>query len=278
MIQVQFCSDWLTVITIKFYEKIEGIVRMRRILNYAGSKWSMAKWLVKQMPEHEIYLEPFFGSGAVFFTKEPAKIETINDIDGNVVNLFKIMREKPFELACMVDLTPYARCEYLQAIERLTEGDLGAINDLERARLFLIRCWMSQGGKTATKTGWRHNISGGNSKSIREWNQLPELIVNVADRLKDVQIDNVDSLELIKKYNKADCLIYADPPYLRSTKSQGMYEHEMTKQNHINFLEIIKKHHGPVIISGHQSELYDRYLNDWRKESYKDKEIVWFNF
>lgn len=247
---------------------------MKRVLNYAGSKWGMAKWLVKQMPEHEIYLEPFFGSGAVLFNKRAACIETVNDIDSNVTNLFKVMRERPIELANVIDLTPYAREEYLQCFDGL-EHD---VSELERARLFLIRCWFAHSGKTGTRTSWRHDINSGNAKALKEWNQLPDLVLNVSGRLKNVQIESMDALELIKKYNRADCLIYADPPYLRKTKTQGMYRYEMKKEQHINFLEIIKEHPGPVIISGYDSDLYDLYLIGWKKQRYKEKEVIWTNF
>lgn len=189
----------------------------------------MAKWIVEQIPEHEVYLEPFFGSGAVLFNKA----------------ISPIVRDSPVELAHATDLTPYAKEEYLQSYEQL-END---ISDLERARLFLIRCWYAHSGKTGTTTSWRHNISGGNAKALKEWNKLPALILNVSERLKSVQIDNMDALKLIKKYNSKDCFIYADPPYLRKTKTQGMYQYEMRQEQHINFLEIIKEHRGPVIIS-----------------------------
>lgn len=240
-----------------------------RILNYAGSKWTMAKWIIREMPLHKVYLEPFFGSGAVLFGKEPAEVELINDIDNNVANLFKIMRDSPVNLANLVKLTPYVKDEYQKSYETLQED----VSELERARSFLVRCWMAQNGKTATKTGWRNS-----DRAVKEWIQLPRTIVSAAERLKSVQINNMDALKLIKNYNYEDCLIYADPPYLRSTKSQGMYAYEMSKRQHINFLEIITQHRGPAIVSGYESELYNTYLYSWRKIYYRDKEVIWLNF
>src|SRR5690606_6650859 len=108
-----------------------------RILHYPGSKWSMAEWIIDHMPPHQTYLEPFFGSGAVFFTKPPSALETINDIDGDVVNLFRVIRDRPDELARLVDWTPYSREEYYNPYQT---G--GGLDDLERARRFLVRCWM----------------------------------------------------------------------------------------------------------------------------------------
>ncbi|MFJ7371569.1 DNA adenine methylase [Lysinibacillus sp. NPDC098008] len=247
---------------------------MKRVLNYSGSKWRLAKWLVKEFPSHEVYLEPFFGSGALFFTKESAAIETINDVDGNVTNLFRVIRDNPVELAAKVELTPYSKTEYLASYEVLNDIEL---SDVERARVFLVRCWMAHNGKTATKTSWRHNLKG-DSKALKEWNQLPEQICDVTNRLKSVQIESMDAVELIARYNRSDCFIYADPPYLRSTKAQGMYFHEMTIQQHINFLEIIKKHSGPAMISGYANDLYDEYLVGWKREVFHDKEIIWKNY
>ena len=109
---------------------------MQPILKYPGAKWRLAKWIIEQMPPYKVYLEPYFGSGAILFNKEPKGIETVNDIDGNVVNLFKVIREKPLELARLIELTPWARDEYLQSYEKT--GD-----SLEDARRFLVRCWQA---------------------------------------------------------------------------------------------------------------------------------------
>src|SRR5690554_1056987 len=109
---------------------------MKPVLKYPGSKWNIAKWIISFMPPHTTYLEPFFGSGAVFFQKPPSKVEMINDIDGNVVNLFRVIREHPEELAALIEMTPWARDEYYASYEKT--GD-----SLEDARRFLVRCWQA---------------------------------------------------------------------------------------------------------------------------------------
>lgn len=118
-------------------------MRAPRILHYPGSKWSMADWIIDHMPPHKTYLEPFFGSGAVLFNKERSTLETVNDLDGEVSNLFEIIRDHPDDLARLIHWTPYARAEYYQGYD--TEG-----SELERARRFLVRCWMARGAKPAT--------------------------------------------------------------------------------------------------------------------------------
>lgn len=113
------------------------------VLKYPGAKWRLAVWILERMPPHEQYVEPFFGSGAVFFRKQPSRLETINDLDGDVVNLFRVIREAPEELAAAAWATPWAREEYEASYERP-----GGLDPAERARRFLVRCWQSHGSRT----------------------------------------------------------------------------------------------------------------------------------
>lgn len=254
---------------------------MKRILNYVGSKWNMASWIVEQMPEHEIYLEPFFGSGAVLFNKPASRIETVNDLDGNIVNLFKVIREFPEELAKAVDFTPYSREEYLKSFDSLKTE----LTELERARVFLVRCWMARGGKTSDRTGWRHNIDTVTINAIPDWNGIPATILEATKRLKKVQIENQDALDLIERFNRPDCLIYADPPYVLETRTKRHYAYEMKNSQHENLLNGLVKHEGPVMLSGYESDLYNDILKDWSKVTRKTtteaatskEEVLWLN-
>jgi DNA adenine methylase len=254
---------------------------LKRILNYVGSKWNMAKWIISQMPEHDVYLEPFFGSGAILFNKPSSRIETVNDIDRNIVNLFKVIREKPKELALAVELTPYSREEYYQAFELLEQE----LSDIERARVFLIRCWMARGGKTSDRTGWRHNIDTVTINALPDWNGIPGTILEATKRLKQVQIENQDANTLIERYNRQDCLIYADPPYVLETRTQRHYAHEMNNGQHIRLLETLNSHSGYVLLSGYDSELYNDLLTGWSKVTKMAKteaasvkqEVLWLN-
>lgn len=254
---------------------------MKRILNYVGSKWNMASWIIQQMPEHNVYLEPFFGSGAVLFNKPPGRIETVNDIDGNIVNLFKVIREKPQELALAVEFTPYSREEYYQSFELLGNE----LSDVERARVFLVRCWMARGGKTSDRTGWRHNIDTATINALPDWNGLHGTILEAAKRLKKVQIENQNAITLIERYNRDDCLIYADPPYVLDTRTQRHYAHEMDNDQHIKLLESLNAHSGFVLLSGYNSELYNDILTGWTKHTKMAKteaaslkqEVLWMN-
>lgn len=121
---------------------------MDAILKYPGAKWRLSPWIIEHIPPHESYLEPFFGSGAVFFNKKKARIETINDLDGEVVNFFRVCRERPEELAAALSLTPWARDEREAAY--ITEENEDPV---ERARKFAVRCWMTFGAAPYKSNG-----------------------------------------------------------------------------------------------------------------------------
>lgn len=252
-----------------------------RILNYPGAKWSMTDWIISHMPEHRTYLEPFFGSGAVFFRKQSSPLETINDIDGDVVNLFRVVRNNPEELARLVQWTPYSREEYYGSYE-------SAGSDIERARQFLVRCWQAIGAKTSDRTGWRSNIQydkAPNKVWPKQWQDVPGEIMEVANRLKDVQIENQPALQILERYRYQDVLVYADPPYVLETRSKRMYRHEMNENDHLELLEALDAHPGPVILSGYAHPMYDERLKHWGRETRQataDRgqprtEVLWIN-
>lgn len=254
---------------------------MPALLNYPGAKWGMAKEIIALMPPHRSYLEPYFGSGAVLFNKPPSAIETVNDIDGDIVNFFRVMRERAEELAEAISLTPYARDVFDDA-----HNNRGS-SDFDRAYRFAIRSKMGHGFKTYQKTGFKIDVAGREKAyALQCWNGMPELIVNLAERLKDVQIENRPALELIRRFNHYNVLIYADPPYLMSTRGDKQYRYEMTEQDHVELLDALMQHKGPVILSGYPSELYDGELSHWNRiarKSYNQNadqrtEVLWCNF
>lgn len=253
-------------------------MEIKRILHYPGSKWSLAKWIISFFPEHETYLEPFFGSGAVLFSKNRSKLETINDIDGDIVNLFKIIRERPDELAYAITYTPHSRQEYYLSYE--TNSD-----DFERARRLLVRLWQGRGGKTAHRTGWRSMIEHNGPLPSHEWVNFPKKIHAVAERLKGVQIENQPAIKLLERYRRKNVLIYADPPYILSTRTTTSYRFEMSDDDHDELLATLNNHPGPVVLSGYANELYDNRLEHWRRETIESKaeggakreEVLWIN-
>jgi DNA adenine methylase len=255
---------------------------VKSILKYPGSKWRIAKWIVAQMPEHHSYLEPFFGSGAVLFNKKPSDIETVNDLDNRVYTLFKVIREQPETLARMIFSIPYSRYEYDLAFKEVPE------NEIEIAVQLLIQCWQGHGFRTnGYKVGWKNDVQGREKAyALLNWNRLPGWIMDAAKRLKQVQIEHMPAVELIKRFRYPNGLIYADPPYVLDTRSGKQYKHEMSDKDHIKLLEILLQHPGPVMLSGYNSDLYNETLKGWTRLKTKSNaeggnirtEVLWMNF
>lgn len=257
--------------------------KVERILKYPGSKWRIADRLVSLIPEHHTYLEPFFGSGAVFFRKPPSAIELINDLDDNIPNLFRCIRDKPEELARIVATTPYARYEYERAFDNTDESD-----SLRKAADFLITCWQGHGFRTnGYRVGWKNDVHGRESMyALRDWYKLPDVIVETAERLRHVQIDNRPATEVIMRFDYPDVFMYVDPPYLLSTRTSKQYKHEMTNTDHIALLQLLKSSKAKVMISGYESDIYNSFLPGWEKRHFSSNaeyggnrvETVWMNY
>lgn len=249
---------------------------IKPILKYPGAKWARAEWIVSLLPEHKQYLEPYCGSAAIYLNKKPCGHEIINDINGSIVNLFRILRTRPQELIDLLMLTPWSRDEYNASYDPCDD-------ELESARRFMVRCWQAHGTRLNGKTGWRHRgpSSGGSTTSL--WKQLPDRIQAVVSRLRDAEIENKPALDIIAEYPQA--LIYADPPYELSTRSGALYADEMDTDAHSELLEVLDKHAGPVVLSGYACPLYDERLAHWQRvtmpslaESGKVRtEVLWLN-
>lgn len=261
---------------------------MSAVFRYPGSKWSIAQWIIGHFPEgyeKMVYLEPFLGSGAVFFNKKPGAVETVNDLDSDIVNLFQILRERPEELCRMMELTPYSREEYDRSFELCDDP-------LEQARRFMVRTTQAIGAKLNGKCGWRNHKQMKIGGTACKWGQIPDTIAFTAERLRGdtthlVQIEHTDALRLIERYDSPDVLMYLDPPYVRSTRKSGrLYKHEMDDTDQMRLLELIAQSSAKIVLSGYPSALYDRYLQGWYTDSTMSQttstamaqEVIWMNF
>jgi DNA adenine methylase len=262
---------------------------MKQLIKYPGSKWRLAPWIDSFVPEHHSYPEPYFGSGAYLFWKRPSRIETVNDLDGEVANMFEVIRDDPERLASDIFLTPYSRDAYDAAYE------LRPADRYQKAAYFMARCIMGHGSRTSgERTGFRLDIHGRESRESRErpyasrhWNELPELIRQCAERLKRVQIENRPALSVMERFDFPDVLMYIDPPYVLSTRYGPVYRHEMDDSDHIELLEFLRVSKAQIMISGYESELYDNMLRSWHKEYHKSRDqinhgarldVLWMNF
>lgn len=230
---------------------------MKQILKYPGGKWRISEWIISHFPEHKVYCEPFFGSGAIFFRKKPSYLETINDIDGDIVNLFKVCRDYPEKLASAINLTPFSREEFQNCYDT-SDGD-----HIERARRTLVRYHQSFGTSNSTRNTWKNTQTPGGPRCATMWNYLPDVIVKCCERLKNAQIENINAIELIKRYDDKDVLIYCDPPYLPELRKKNLYACEMSVDEHLELLGVLKRSKSKIILSGYDSELYSEQLSDW---------------
>jgi DNA adenine methylase len=261
---------------------------MAAVLKYPGAKNRIADKIIGMFPDgyrNMVYVEPFFGSGAVFFRKAPSVVETVNDLDGGVYNLFCQIRERGEELARLIEYTPWSREEFRLSYEQ-------AEDELENARRFLVRYWMGI-GRNRHRTAWRHNIKANNGFNITGWERLPDIIREAARRFMPkagncVQIEHRDAFELIKRYGREkNTLMYLDPPYaLDSRGRKKIYGVEMDDAAHVRLCETITESPAKVILSGYANEIYDHYLRGFSRVSMKAtdeagnarEEIVWRNF
>ena len=255
---------------------------MKAIMKYPGSKWSIAKWIIDFFPEHHSYLEPFFGSGAVLFNKPRSHIETVNDLDGNVVNLFEWIKRDPERLAHAIYYTPYARQVYEDAFASVP------VDSFERAVNFYIRLNMGHGFRTnGERVGWKNDVQGRErAYASQDWCNLPEKIMQAAERLRGVQIECRPAVELMERFNYSNVLVYLDPPYVLSTRHGRQYRHELDDKGQDALLDAALDHKGPLLISGYDNTLYNDRLHGWHREETtnysqvcsKKREVLWMNF
>lgn len=244
-----------------------GVSSRSAALRYPGSKWSIAGEIVSHFADHYHYVEPYFGSGAVFFTKDPSPHELINDSNELVINFFRVLRNQTEELCWAVETTPWSREEYDQS-------DVVTGDPMEDARRFVVRIWQAHASDLAKKTGWKNRgvRQRARGMSVR-WQRVPEELTQLAWRLADAEIENRPALEVVKRFAADDCLIYADPPYLPSTRTQKMYGQEMTEEEHVEMLDLLNAHPGPVVLSGYDNDLYNEKLLSWEHVSLKPPKV-----
>lgn len=265
----------------------------RPVLRYHGGKWLLAPWIISHFPAHRVYVEPFGGAASVLLRKERAYAEIYGDLDTEVVNLFRILRDErqAAKLIEALRLTPFAREDFHDAY-RSTR------NRLERARRLIVKSYMGFGTDAATgqyRTGFRANSNRSGSTPAADWRNYPEALELIIDRLRGVVIENRDAMQVMLKHDAADALHFVDPPYLIETRSRtnrrpasqggGTYRHELTLEQHMELLEGLRELEGMVILCGYPSEIYDEALPDWRRverDALADgaaprTEVLWIN-
>lgn len=236
----------------------------RPLLRYHGGKWRLAPWILQHLPAHRTYVEPFGGGASVLLQKPRSYAEVYNDLDGDVVNLFRVAREDGERLAQACELTPFARAEFEQAYE-----DDGS--DLERARRTLVRSFMGFGSAGVTKqvTGFRANTSRSYGTPAMNWRDYPDHLRALIARLRGVVIEQRDALEVMQAHDGDDTVHYVDPPYVHDTRHHRTrapaYRHELTDEQHRALASTLHALRGSVVLSGYRCPLYEELFADWQR-------------
>lgn len=232
---------------------------------YYGGKQTLADRIVALFPPHRVYLEPFAGSLAVLFAKSPAPTESVNDVDDGIVTFFRVLRDQPEELERVCRLTPHARSEYNAAARNPDDGPVG---DVERARRFFVAVSQSHSASPRTTSGWSISSANTQSRADKVNAYVTDRFRPCAERLARVGIENTDAAELITRLaNSPDTVVYADPPYLASTRNSTKdYRRDMgSAEEHERLAHALHDTPATVFLSGYRSPLYDRLHGDWHR-------------
>lgn len=255
----------------------------RPVLRWHGGKWMLAPWIIEHMPPHRIYVEPFGGAASVLIRKPRSYAEVYNDLDDDVVNLFKVLRsDRADHLVRLIRLTPFAAKEFEDSYENTD-------CEIERARRLIVRSFQGFGSNGVNKrTGFRSNSNRSGTTPAHDWANYPDALTRIIDRLSGVCILNRDAIDVMARHDTPDTLHYVDPPYLLSTRTDAKadYAHEMSDDQHSDMLIFLRTLTGRVILSGYPSNLYDDALQGWRRVqrtaladgAAKRTEVLWLNW
>ena len=267
-------------------------VRRRRSIAFGwyGGKYSHLDWLLPLLPDAHHYCEPFAGSAAVLLNRTPAKVETYNDVDGEVVNFFRVLRDGSEGLIRAIALTPFSREEFYRAIADRDD----ASTPEDRARRFYVRARQARTGlaQTATLGRWancKNTSRAGMSGVVSRWIGGIEGLEEIAERLLRVQIENRPALDIIRLYDSPTTLFYCDPPYPHESRGDSKaYEFEMDERGHRELAGVLHAATAKVAVSGYRCRLMDELYAGWRRHDADAKhchsikqlrqESLWMNY
>lgn len=256
-----------------------------------GGKFSHLEWLLPLLPVCHHYCEPFAGSAAILLNRDPSPVETYNDLDGEVVNFFRVLRDKKERLVESIGLTPFSRQEFAVACTLDSK-----VSDFERARRFYVRARQVRTGlaQTASIGRWANCMNTsrqGMSGVVSRWLGAVEDLPLIATRLLRVQIENRPAADVIKLYDSKDTLFYCDPPYVHETRGDSKaYEYEMTDNQHHELADVLNSVKGRVAISNYDCALMDKLYREpkwWKFKSPertihstkgRRSEVLWTNY
>lgn len=268
----------------------------RPVLRWHGGKWRLAPQIIAHFPPHRVYVEPFGGAASVLLRKPRAYAEVYNDLDDEVVTLFRVLRDpdQAARLADLLRLTPFARDEFRLAYEATEDP-------VEKSRRLIARSFIGFGSNAHASQARGHRSTGFRSDSrksgttpAQDWRNYPDALTAIVERLAGVVVENRDAGDVMARHDGAETLHYVDPPYVHETRSRRArradgdviaYRHELTRNDHAALLRQIERLAGMVVLSGYADPLYDETLTNWRRveiDAYADgarprTEVLWIN-
>jgi DNA adenine methylase len=289
----------ISEIVVTVGQTMEMGVAKRPVVRYHGGKWNLAPWIISHFPTHRIYVEPYCGGASVLMRKPRVYSECINDLNGEIVNLFQVLRDPVLATRLRSELycTPFAHDEFREAYQPTED-------DVERARRTIIKGFMGFGSAAitaasarsagfrpgsnhyTTPTGFRANSNRSRTVPAHDWANYPDQIPMFVERLRGVVIENKDALRVMEQHDTDKTLHYVDPPYVPDTRDAGKdYSHEMTDDDHRTLAETLHGLKGMVVLSGYPSELYEELFADWHRVerphladgARKRTEVLWMN-
>ncbi len=245
-------------------------------VRYYGGKGLLVPYLLEHAPpsnSYDTYLECFAGGASLFFGKEPSKVDVLNDLDHLVTNFYKVLRDMPDEFIRQANLIPYSREVHKEAkVIMNLPLDTEIAHSLIKALRFFVLCRQSMSGDM--RGGWSH---GKKTNPIKGWLSAIERLPEIVERLRGVQVENMNAIRCIEKYDSTHTFIYADPPYYSSSRVQTKgaikynrkvksgYRAELAHHQHYDLLKVLNKCKGYVLLSGYHCSLYDNFFKgkDW---------------
>lgn len=283
---------YYAVPTVRSLEENKKRLRKMIAFGWYGGKFSHLDWLLPLLPSCHHYCEPFGGSAAVLINRLPSPVETYNDMDGEVVNFFRVLRESKDELLYQIGMTPFSREEFLMAIR--TNGNGKYLPDVERARRFYVLARQVRTGlaQTASAGRWANCLNtsrAGMAGAVSRWLGSVAGMEFIASRLLRVQIENDAALNVIRRYDSKETLFYCDPPYPHESRGDSKaYSYEMKDKEHVELSKTLHSVKGKVAISGYDCELMQKLYKDWHIHREKPKkamsikkerqEVLWTNY
>ncbi len=264
--------------------------RKRRLaFGWYGGKFGHLDWLLPLLPAAHHYCEPFGGSAAVLINRSPSPVETLNDLDGEITNFFRMLRERSDDLVRVLALTPFSREEFYVSL-----GQQDGVSEIERARRFFVRARQVRTGlaQTASLGRWancKNTSRSGMSGVVSRWLGSVERLPELAERLLRVQIENRPATEVVEIYDDKSTLFYCDPPYVHATRGdRRAYGFEMDDTAHRDLARVLKQCRGKVAISGYSGPLMNDLYGKWRRFDAPEKnchsikrprqESLWMNY